>query len=289
MSRGGMQLESRLMWRLVRDSQPHGVPFIDLQAASRVAKENANFRLKFMCSSGYLTLEPGGEAPMWRLGDKLPRGESWMHGAGQVEDAAAPAPAPAAAAPTPSATKADNAASSGLNWVQRRKPGTAAEDPDDGDDEADFRAKAAPKGVPRGVPNSVFALGGLVAGSVGTAAAAGADAVSAVVHGAVTSASDAAATALQRVTGGPVPDMNARVELEERELFISAAHHSDRALPQTLNPRFELHSDNLLVIHLSGDDPEPISLPATVTRALFRWLDRQGGTQLARLTEEATT
>lgn len=237
MSRSGMQHESRLMWRLVRDSQPHSVDLSELQAASGLPKETASMRLKFMCKNDYLTLEPSRTLPRWRLGDKLPRGESWLHGSQQVDDEPKVAAGPK--------VKAPQSVASSLNWGP---PGT-----DSPESSETHTQEAAPKGVPRGVANSVFALGALIAGTLSPAAATG---------------TEAACHTPQR-----------------RELFIQPAHQH----AQTLNPRFELHSDNMLVIDLSGEDAEPIVLPATVTRALFRWLDRLGGTHLPRLTEEATT
>lgn len=52
------------------------------------------------------------------------------------------------------------------------------------------------------------------------------------------------------------------------------------------SPHFALHSDGTFEIHDHGDI-DPIVLQPDTTRALFRWLDRLGGTHLSRTVEAA--
>lgn len=148
--------------------------------------------------------------------------------------------------------------------VTTKVPAAALEDDDaEADDtatEAEWKATVrskTPQGVPPGVPNSVFHLGQM--------------------HGAE--------------AGAPVLGERPRTLIgEEGEILIpvlrppkSAATEAPAPAPE---PRFELHSDGVLLIDPAGDGTEPIALQPSVTRRLFRWLDQLGGLQLTRLVEQ---
>ncbi len=175
----------------------------------------------------------------------------------------------------PSATKAADEAAA-------RK----AEDPEDAM-RREARSKT-PQGVPAGVPNSVFDLGRTLCGgkSAGLPEAA---AEAAPVAAPPSAPAPAALSAAQRA-GLP---WNQPAQLDIPTLGKLPAHLTPRkpaAPPDAAppEPRFELHSDGVLLIDPAGDGTEPIALHPTVTRHLFRWLDRIGGLQLSRVFECGT-
>lgn len=63
---------------------------------------------------------------------------------------------------------------------------------------------------------------------------------------------------------------------------IDAAHHAPQARTKP-EARFSLCSDGVFTIE--HGDAEPISLPPSVTREMFRWLDRLGGLDLSHVLE----
>ena len=145
------------------------------------------------------------------------------------------------------------------------------------DAEVLMRAEAAaktPKGVPPGVPNSVFHMGQLSA----EAAAAPAPTPASVMRlGDSFDGLEARGYHVPRFDGeparaGPGP---------WRDPPKPTAPQGEVFKPRT--PHFELHSDGVLVIDPAGDGTDPITLPPTLTRHLFRWLDCIGGLQLSRL------
>ena len=149
----------------------------------------------------------------------------------------------------------------------------------DADDSTDalFKVPPPPSGVPRGVANSVFALGSMMAGAVGSATE---------TVGDVLAEAGATVAAVTAPAAAPKPAHAPAAEPASAAPGLGwvAAQEVARADSQ---PRFELHSEGILVIDPAGDGAEPIALTPTVTRALFRWLDRIGGLQLADLVEEA--
>lgn len=144
-----------------------------------------------------------------------------------------------------------------------------------------MRAEArdkTPKGVPPGVPNSVFHMGqlagGVAAGNPSTTEGA--------------EAFKPSTGAILAVPQWNAPQPSARIEPDTREYVvpvISELKVAPKPAPAA-EPRFELHSDGVLLIDPAGDGTEPIALQPTVTRRLFRWLDQIGGLRLSRLVEQ---
>ncbi len=121
----------------------------------------------------------------------------------------------------------------------------------------------AVQGVPKGVPNSVWALGQV--------------------------AEPTQAPRSEPVDLGERPTWHLMQTdaAGNRSAVVSSTHPSrPEPLPalhgECAEPRFALDSHN----RLSIDDGSVIVFEPHVTRALFRWLDRLGGTNLARITAE---
>jgi hypothetical protein len=159
---------------------------------------------------------------------------------------------------------------------------------DDASVEAELRAEARSKavhGVPPGVPSSIFHLGQMHATSA-SAEPTAADVAKAAPAPAAPAPAPAGPFSLPRLE---IPTLKPlRAQLQARQ-----PAEPDRSMGgpvrQAPTPRFELHSDDALLIDPAGDGAEPITLTPTVTRHLFRWLDRIGGLQLSRLVASDST
>ncbi len=160
---------------------------------------------------------------------------------------------------------------------------------DGGDPEAAMRADAlrkTPKGVPPGVPNSVFALGAVLNGATTSAAAAEAAGAALLAEPAPAPKRELGTTAAFPWNQPPKLDIPTLGQLPGHLVPRKPAAEPEGVLPKPPTPRFELHSDGVLVIDPAGDGIEPIALPPTLTRQFFRWLDRIGGLQLSQLLED---
>lgn len=156
----------------------------------------------------------------------------------------------------------------------------AAATPAGDDPEALMRAEArskTPQGVPPGVPSSIFHLGQM------HAAAAGAREAEAAPPAATAPAVAAAPAAAGPFSVAPLVIPTFQPQREAPARATAAPPPPAGTVFKPLTPHFELHSDGVLVIDPAGDGTEPISLPPTLTRHLFRWLDQLSGLHLSRL------
>lgn len=150
-------------------------------------------------------------------------------------------------------------------------------DDDEAETEAIARAEArskAPRGVPPGVPSSVFHLAQLTAG----AAAADDDVAQ---PRSVTTREQHHQADREYFVPRFQPEPLSRGAGPWGDAPVAPTPQGQVFKPAT--PHFELHSDGVLVIDAAGDGTEPISLPPTLTRHLFRWLDQLSGLHLSRL------
>lgn len=165
-------------------------------------------------------------------------------------------------------------------FATSKRADAAAATPAGDDPEALMRAEArskTPQGVPPGVPSSIFHLGQM------HAAAAGAREAEAAPPAATSPAVAAAPAAAGPFSVEPLRIPTLRPLREQLERRAAAAPPAEGQLFKPATPHFELHSDGVLVIDPAGDGTEPISLPPTLTRHLFRWLDQLSGLHLSRL------
>lgn len=179
---------------------------------------------------------------------------------------------------------------------RKAKPTTRAgrEELADDDTEALFAPRQPVNGVPPGVPNSVFAIGAQFAGlppprfdldpAVGTLVAlATADyQVGQVMLPPGFGPKLPAAPAPAPVPREPLAPARNGVPVLPAALLTPPAPPAPPA-PAKPAPMFALYSNGSLVIRNVGNKPEPFELPPDATRALFRWLDRLGGTDLTSL------
>jgi hypothetical protein len=263
MSGRGMHPDTIAVWELVRKAGPEGLLRTEIKAALPDDTE-VHKRLFNLSQRGYLVHEGAGGESRYKPTSKEPCKATLATVKAGAQRSAKPV---AASSPAPST-------------------GAVDEDPEDAM-RREARSKT-PQGVPPGVPNSVFDLGRTLCG--GKSAGLPEAAAEAAPVAAPTSAPAPAALSAAQRAGLP---WNQPAQLDIPTLGKLPAHLTPRkpaAPPDAAppEPRFELHSDGVLLIDPAGDGAEPIALHPTVTRHLFRWLDRIGGLRLSRLFECGT-
>ena len=313
---------SLLVWRAVA-AAPAGVLFSRLWIALQLHFDDEAalaVRLNCMAQSGYVVCEGKPRTGIWQITAKLPLGEprpAWQGGSDEAEQAeasapAAPAPEPAPAPagrwtppPRPNSIFAVGDVQIPPAW--REGVSARGETPP----EAAFMHAnpyaISPGAVLREVAKArpVSIAGDDASTDIDQELRETPPADGANVHAATVA--DGSSMSIRGIRAEPVFRRDARPAPPAPPAPSAGPSAGPPPAPRTapqpvaLTPRlsarvpaapakptapvFELHSDGILVLDIEANPATAIVVPARVTRALFRWLDCLGGTNLQRLTE----